>query len=100
MPAGLVLEFRDIDKSHYEAVNKKLGIDMVTGTGNWPKGLLSHAAGSTDDGTFVVMEVWTSQDDQGLYMDTALGPALGQAGVPLPSRATWVDVVAYHTPGS
>jgi hypothetical protein len=52
------------------------------------------------DVPFVVMEVWISQDDQGLYMDTALGPPLGQASVPLPSRAIWVDLVAYHTPGS
>ncbi len=98
MPAGLILEFQGVDPSHYEAVNKKLGIDMATGEGDWPPGLLSHAGGPTGDGGFAVLEVWDSQEAQGEFMQTRLGSALQEVGVPEPSRMTWVDLLAYHTP--
>src|SRR5712691_3479399 len=53
-----------------------LGIDMHTGQGDWPAGLLSHAAGTADDGTFVVAEVWSSRADQDAFMASRLGTAL------------------------
>ena len=34
-----------MSEAEYAAVNKHLGIDMQTGQGDWPAGLLSHAAG-------------------------------------------------------
>ena len=40
MAAGLVLEFHGVGKSLYDTVNAKLGIDMETGTGDWPPGRL------------------------------------------------------------
>ncbi len=40
------------------------GIDMQTGQGDWPAGLLSHAAGTAEDGTFIVSEVWSSRAAQ------------------------------------
>ncbi len=98
MAAGVVLEFQGVDASQYEAVNKKLGIDMKTGKGDWPAGMLSHAGGLTDDGGLVVMEVWESQEAQGKFMESRLGAALQEVGVPAPSRVTWVDLIAYHTP--
>jgi hypothetical protein len=39
MPAGLILEFRGVGESECHAVNAVLGIDMRSGTGNWPTGL-------------------------------------------------------------
>ena len=41
---------------------------MQTGQGDWPAGLLSHAAGEADDGTFIVAEVWSSHADQDAFM--------------------------------
>lgn len=98
MSAGVFIEFEGVGQPHYEAVNKTLGIDMATGKGDWPPGLLSHAGGPTGDGGFAVLEVWESQEAQGQFMETRLGAALQAAGVPEPSRVTWVDLLAYHTP--
>jgi hypothetical protein len=98
MAAGLMLEFQGVGRSQYEAVNSQLGIDMETGEGDWPDGLMSHAAGPTGDGGFAVFEIWESQDAQGKFMETRLGPALHAAGLPEPSRVTWANLLAYHTP--
>ena len=85
MAAGLILEFSGLHEKDYEAVSSKLGIDMKTGKGNWPKGLQSHGAGHTDDGDFVAMEVWTDRGAQEEFVVTRLGPALGEAGVAAPT---------------
>jgi hypothetical protein len=45
MAEALILEFTGVSEAEYAAVNKHLGIDMQTGQGDWPAGLLSHAAG-------------------------------------------------------
>jgi hypothetical protein len=97
MADGLIIEFQGVDRSQYEAVNEQLGMDMESGTGDWPVGMLSHAAGTSDTGAFTVIEVWESQAAQGKFMESRLGPALGAAGVSAPSRITWVPLIAYHT---
>jgi hypothetical protein len=97
MAAALVLEFDDVDAAKYAAVNKALGIDMHTGKGDWPAGLLSHAGGTTGDSGFAVVEVWESKDAQAAFMNDRLGAALGSVGVGAPARITWVDLIAHHT---
>lgn len=93
MAAGLVLQFPSgVGQKEYEAVNSKLGIDMKTGQGDWPAGLLSHTAGPSDEG-FIVVEVWQSQEAQASFMDSRLGPAFAAVGLPQPSRIVWFDVV-------
>jgi hypothetical protein len=59
MSEALILEFAGLGEAEYAAVNKHPGIDMRTGQGDWPAGLLSHAAGTAEDGTFIVAEVWS-----------------------------------------
>ena len=81
MPEALILEFTGVSEAEYAAVNKHLGIDMQTGQGDWPAGLLSHAAGEADDGTFIVSEVWSSRADQDAFMTSRLGAALAAGGV-------------------
>ena len=98
MAAGLIIEFQGVDRGIYDAVNSQLGIDMEAGEGDWPDGLLSHAAGPAEDGGFVVLEVWESQAAQNKFMETRLGPALHAGGAPAPTRITWVNLLAYHTP--
>lgn len=90
----LILEFAGVTADHYQAVNKILEVDSSTGQGDWPAGLHSHVAGTRDD-RLVVVEVWESQDDQGAFM-ARLGPALGQAGVPQPSRMEWLALVGQY----
>jgi hypothetical protein len=98
MAAGLLLEFDGVGREQYESVNERLGIDPATGQGDWPEGLLSHAAGAKPGG-WVVMEVWESQQAQERFMETRLGQALQEGGiVDRPSRVEWLDLAAYHHP--
>ena len=58
MVAEVILEFEGVTTKEYDAVNSELGIDPSTGDGDWPEGLISHAAGLNEDGHLVVTEVW------------------------------------------
>jgi hypothetical protein len=58
MPEAVILEFAGLTDAEYAAVNANLGIDQETGKGDWPAGMLSHAAGPAGDGPFVVVEVF------------------------------------------
>ncbi len=98
MAEALILEFAGLSDADYAAVNGNLGIDMETGKGEWPAGLLSHAAGPSDEGTFVVAEVWSSRAAQAAFMESRLGPALGAAGVTVVPAVRWVPLRAYHVP--
>jgi hypothetical protein len=100
MAETLILEFTGLGEADYAAVNRQLGIDMHTGKGNWPPGLLSHAAGMADDGTFIVTEVWSSRADQGTFMQSRLGPALAAGGVTAIPSIRWVPLLSYHRPGA
>lgn len=98
MPEVLILEFSGLGETEYAAVNAELGIDMRTGAGDWPDGMLSHAAGAADDGTFLVTEVWSSRADQEKFMQARLGQALAAGGVTSAPAVRWVPLLAYHTP--
>jgi hypothetical protein len=61
-------------------------------------GPLSHTGAAGDGGDLVVFEVWDSQESQGAFMASRLGPALGQAGLPEPARVERMSVLGgYHT---
>jgi hypothetical protein len=98
MAVGLVLQFTNTSIDDYYKVNKLLGIDQAAGTG-WPAGLQSHAAGTSADGSLVVMEVWESREAQGKFMAGQLGAAIQQAGLTAVPQMTWFDVASYYTPG-
>lgn len=99
MPDALILEFEGTGRAEYEAVSEVLGIDMGSGEGNWPPGLLVHTAGATENG-WAVMEVWESREAQERFMNERLGPALQEGGITgPPSRAEWLDVASHHSPG-
>jgi hypothetical protein len=100
MAEALILEFTETDAaSKYEAVNNVLGIDMATGQGDWPAGLLMHAGGTSDTGQFIVTEVWASRADQEAFMQQRLGEALAAGGVMSPPTVTWVSLFAHHNLG-
>ena len=58
---------------------------------------MSHVGGG-GNGTVVVVEVWESRADQESWMESKLGPALGQVGVPQPKRMEWLDLLGHTTP--
>lgn len=96
MADGLILEFDGISTDTYERVNGELGIDMATGEGNWPEGLVSHT-GAERDGGFVVFEVWRSKADQERFMEERLAAALQAGGVDAPPvRLEWLGLAAHH----
>jgi hypothetical protein len=95
MSEALILEFDGVTAEQYDEINSALGIDMDTGEGNWPSGLLSHTGCSGE--RFVVFEVWDSRGSQEAFMGSRLGPALGKVGVPEPSRAEWLTLAGHHS---
>jgi len=99
MAEALILEFEGVGRAEYEAVNDLLGIDMGSGEGDWPPGLLVHTAGATENG-WAVFEVWESREAQERFMNERLGQALQEGGISgPPGRAEWLDVAAHHSPG-
>jgi hypothetical protein len=100
MAVGLVLQFAKARRAHYDTVNRLLGIDMKRGTGKWPPGLLSHAAGTTDNGDLVITEVWESRRVQGQFMADRLADAIQKAGAEIVPQMTWMEIISYHTPAT
>jgi hypothetical protein len=97
MAEALILEFEGVSLEQYMAVNRALGIDVTTGAGEWPEGLLFHSAG-TGPGGLVVYEVWESQDAQGRFMSGRLGRALQEGGITgAPSRVEWNELIGYRS---
>ncbi len=100
MAEGLLLGFDGIGEAEYWAVNDKLGINMETGAGEWPPGLLMHTAAVTGTGSFAVAEVWRSRADQEAFMHGRLGEALAAAGVTVVPTIRWIDLLSFQTPGA
>lgn len=96
MAEALILEFDGFGADTYERVNNELGIEMETGEGNWPEGLVSHTGAAKDSG-FVVFEIWRSKADQERFMEERLAAALQAGGVEAPpSRIEWLGLAASH----
>jgi hypothetical protein len=101
MAAELILEFEGVTAKEYYAVNKALGIDVESGEGDWPEGMISHAAGLREDGHFVVTEVWNSVKDQEAFMSRRLSSALAEGGIAgPPSKVTWIELIQHRNLGS
>ena len=95
MADALILEFPGVTVAEYRAVNRALGIDVSTGAGEWPDGLLFHSAGTSPAG-LIVYEIWESQDAQGRFMGDRLGRALQEGGITAaPSRVEWQELAGY-----
>jgi len=98
MQEVVILEFQDTDPALYDVVNKLLGLDPATGEGDWPDGLRTHVGAAHLDGNgLTVLEVWESREQQDAFMNSRLGAALHEAGVPEPSRVEWMILKGSHT---
>ena len=97
MAEALLLEFEGAGADVYMAVNRALGIDVTTGAGEWPDGLLFHSA-SVGPGGLIVFEVWESQAAQGEFMNGRLGRALQEGGMTAPpSRFEWSELIGTYS---
>ena len=77
MAEVIILEFEGLGADEYQRVNEALGIDMDTGEGDWPEGLISHEAAGSADG-LVVFEIWDSRESQEEFMSGRLAAALAE----------------------
>ncbi len=91
----VVLEFAEPDAVElYYKVNGLLGWEGRTPPpDDLPDGMLSHVAGEAGD-KLIVVEVWESQEAQGEFMQSRLGPAFAAANVPPPARVEWFNAVS------
>jgi hypothetical protein len=98
MSEALILEFDGLDSDQYMTVNGHLGVNPVSGQGDWPEGLISHT-GAGKPGGWVVFEVWDSKEAQERFMTERLGPALHEGGVTSPpTRMEWLELKGHVTP--
>jgi hypothetical protein len=79
MAVGLIMKFPDVGSDKYDAIMEELGLPFGD-AGDWPDGILSHAAGSTPDGAWTVVDVWESQAAFDRFLATSLGPAFEKVG--------------------
>lgn len=81
MAVGLVIQFDGVGPEQYEQVMQELGLALHDDSGaNWPRGIVSHAAGARTDGGWTVVDVWESQDAFDRFFESRLGPAFGAVG--------------------
>jgi len=73
MPVGLRLDFSNLGLDDYDRTCEALDFP-----GDWPDGLLSHAAVEVD-GRLRVFDVWNSRQDFDRFAAERLGSAIGEA---------------------
>ena len=73
----------DLTTTNYDAGTQRMGIDA-----DRPDGLLVHCAGFTEDGTFRMFEVWTSDELEQRFTAERLMPAIREVAgdTPPPAR--------------
>ena len=77
MAVLMMLELPGATPEQYDRANEILGI---AGDEDAPDGLISHAAGLTDDG-MVIVDVWDSAESlEGFFEERAVEDAMKQAG--------------------
>jgi hypothetical protein len=86
MAIGFVMQFTGMGVDDYNKVMRilELASPGVSGVADdWPGGIISHTAGSNEQG-WCVVDVWESQERFDEFMQGRLGPAMGRAGLPEP----------------
>jgi hypothetical protein len=87
MAMCLIMQFAGVNAATYEAVMKELGLRGANP--DWPSGMMSHVAGFTGDGMYVV-DVWKSQADFDAFVESRLQPAFeAVGGLPMPQVTTF-----------
>lgn len=79
MAIMMILDWKGVTPEQYAKVNEVMGISSDADA---PDGLISHAAGIDDNGELTIVDLWESEQQLGQFVETRLGPALAQAGIP------------------
>ena len=77
MAVCIVMEFVGMNADQYEAVMNVLELRGLNPA--WPKGLISHVVGFTDQGAYVV-DVWQSRQIFDAFLKNRLRPAFEVVG--------------------
>jgi hypothetical protein len=75
MAIGLRIKFEGGTKDQYDAVNAQMGVE-----GNPPEGLIFHAAGPVDNGSWGALDFWESREHFDRFLEGRLGPAIQELG--------------------
>jgi hypothetical protein len=75
MAVGLRLKFEGGTQEQYEAVHSHIDADA-----NPPEGLIFHAAGPVDNGSWGIIDFWESREHFDRFRAETLGPALQELG--------------------
>ncbi len=78
MAVMMIIEVPGGTTEQYDRANEIMGIH---GDQDAPEGLISHVAGTTDDGLLVV-DLWESEQALNRFVEERLGAALQQSGMP------------------
>lgn len=73
MATRIQMDFANLGLSDYDAVCEKLDFPA-----DWPDGLLCHGSAEVD-GKLRVVDVWESQDQFDSFVQSRLGPSMGEA---------------------
>jgi hypothetical protein len=79
MAVLMILEWDGVTTDDYDRVNDAMGIH---GDDDAPDGLIQHAAGVTDDGDVILVDLWESEAKLGAFFESRLGPAIEQLELP------------------
>ncbi|HEY0388678.1 MAG TPA: hypothetical protein VGC71_09570 [Gaiellales bacterium] len=79
MAVLMILEWQGVTTDDYDRVNEAMGI---TGDDDAPDGLIQHVSAVSDDGDVLIADVWESEEQLGRFVESRLGPAIGQLGLP------------------
>jgi hypothetical protein len=94
MAVLMIFEVDGMTKDDYDRLNDELGIH---GDEDAPDGLIQHAAGAGEDGSFVVVDLWESEEKLGAFFESRLGPAIQR--LELPQGEPKIIPAHHHTRG-
>jgi hypothetical protein len=81
-------------REQYDEVNARI---RARGVDPEQTGLLFHAAGAAEDGSWRIVEVWESAEALQRFGDETLGPIVGEVvGPDAPDRTTVMETFSVH----
>jgi len=75
MAIGLWISFAGGTQEQYDAINAEMGVEE-----NPPEGLVFHAAGPLQEGSWSVIDFWESRELFDRFQQERLGPAIEALG--------------------
>jgi hypothetical protein len=91
MAIGLWIGFEGGTQEQYEAVNAEMGVEQSP-----PEGLIFHAAGPIEEGSWSVIDFWESRAQFDRFQQDRLGPAVQALGDEAPPNPPSIKELPVH----